>query len=89
MQQVSMKWIKTRIEEPFPVLYGHVGQGSMRLGEARGPFYAAGSEHLTPYDARNLAWKQSSAEALRAEGYTVSVEVIERLTWVASRSRRH
>lgn len=85
MPTQTLRWIKTRIEEPFPVFYGHVGQKNVRCGEAEGPFYAAGSEYFTLYTPQNLAWKESTAEALRANGYTVSVEVIERETWVSRR----
>ena len=63
------KWIRTTIVEAFPVFYGK---------DMRGPFYAPNSEWFVTYTEKNLAWKQLSAEALRRDGYTVHVDVVER-----------
>jgi len=60
--------VRLTIAEPFPV-------------DARtpaGPFYAAGSSWWTPYDAPNLAFVEWQAAHIRADGYTVTVEVVER-----------
>ena len=78
----TVKWIRTTIAEPFPVFYGHVSQKSHRCGEAEGPFYSEGSRYCTLYSAKTLKWKQQSAEGLRKNGYTVTVEVIEKPTHV-------
>jgi hypothetical protein len=72
------KWIRTTIAEPFPVFYSHVSQKARRCGEAEGPFYAAGAEFFHLHDEQNLAWRQGAATNLRADGYTVSVDVVTR-----------
>lgn len=73
------RWVRVRIEEPFPVFYSHVSQKCRRANDpaTQGPFYAAGSEWFDVYSEKTLAWKQRSAEHLRADGYTVSVDVVD------------
>lgn len=80
MQTSARKFIRTSISEPFPVFYSHVNQTCRRANDPRteGPFYAAGSEWFWPYSEKALVWKRQSAEALRKDGYTVAVDVVER-----------
>lgn len=74
------KFIRTTIAEPFPVFYSHVNQKCQRANDpaTEGPFYSAGSEYFRPLSDDNMAWVQKSAEHLRGDGYTVTVDVIER-----------
>ena len=72
------KWVRTVIAEPFPVLYGHVNHGALGPGQGPGPFYAAGSEWFDLADAKTLAHREVAANGLRAMGYTVTVDVVER-----------
>ena len=74
------KFVRTVINEPFPLFYSHVNQRCRRANDPAtdGPFYAAGSEWFDCYSPKTLAWKQQSAEHLRKDGYTVTVDVIER-----------
>jgi hypothetical protein len=83
--QRPIKWIRTTIAEPFPVFYSHVSQRERRAGLSEGPHYAAGSEWFALYDEKTLNWKQSSAETLRKDGYTVTVDVVEKLTYCSGR----
>lgn len=74
------QWIRTRVEESFPVFCSHVTQTERRAGhpDRQGPFYAPGAEFFTIYDEKNLRWKEWAAEHLRNDGYTVSVDVVTR-----------
>jgi hypothetical protein len=75
------RYIRTTIAEPFPVFYSHVTQKCRRANDpaTEGPFYVAGSEWFEPYSERALAWKTSAAEGLRRDGYTVAVDVVEKI----------
>lgn len=66
------KWIKTTIAEPFPVIF----HGERANSPSAGPFYAPNSEWFDV--PSNLAYRNRCAESLRALGYTVTVELIER-----------
>ena len=72
------KWVRTTILEPFPVFFGHVNQKCKRANDpaTEGPFYAAGSEWFDLPE--NLSFREWCAEGLRKEGYTVTVEIVER-----------
>lgn len=72
------KWVRTTISEPFPVFYSHVNQTCRRANDpmTEGPFYAPGS---TWFDfPEHLAHREMCAEALRRDGYTVAVEMVDR-----------
>lgn len=74
----SRKWVRTTIVEPFPVFYSHTNQKCRRANDpaTEGPFYAPGSEWFD--FPEHLAFRQAAAGHLRANGYTVNVEVVER-----------
>ncbi len=76
-----VEWIKTTIAEPFPVFYSHVSQKEVRAGKAEGPHYTAGSELFHLYCPKQWEHAQRSAEGLRKDGYTVTVEKVIRPTF--------
>lgn len=70
-------YVRTTVEEPFPLFYSHVARKTeLRPETAQGPFIAAGSEHLIPYTVRNHLWKLWSARGLRDNGWTVRVDLV-------------
>lgn len=77
---IPRKWIRTTIEEPFPVMYSHVSQECRRANDpkTKGPFYNAGSEWYTFFGDKEMAHAQTAAEHLRMDGYTVTVDIVER-----------
>lgn len=72
------KYVVTRTEDAFPVLYGHTFHADWSKGNARGPFYAPGAESFERYSDTALLAAQFGAEHLRGQGYEVSVSVVER-----------
>lgn len=76
----SIKLIRTTVAEPFPVFYSHVNQKCRKANDpaTEGPFYAAGSEFFELWSEKNMAWKLTSADGLRRDGYTVTVDVVSR-----------
>ena len=76
----ARKLVRTLIAERFPVFYSHANQTCRLANDPRteGPFYAENSEWLDVYSDFNLAFRRRAAETLRKDGYTVTVDVVER-----------
>lgn len=74
------RYVRVTIADAYPVFYSHVSQRCNRANdpETEGPFYAPGSAFLHAFSEKKLAWAHRSAEALRANGYTVDVDVVLR-----------
>lgn len=71
------KYVVVRIAEPFPVFYSHSSQECRRANDPRtqGPFCVAGSEFFMPNTDANVDLAERQADLLRADGYTVTIEL--------------
>lgn len=80
MTRKQPRYVRVTVAEPFPVFYSHVSQKCRRANDpaTEGPFYKAGSSWFVAYTPENLVWKRASADHLAKDGYTVTVEVVER-----------
>jgi len=72
LKVTARRFVRIHVAEPLPVC-GRIGQANYS-----GPYYAAGSEWLHPYSPAEWISQNVTANALRAAGFTVTVDVIER-----------